>query len=145
MPQATPRSVATTVTVAVASTRCTLPSNRLDTCSAPSGSNASDVGFARSDTNGSREPSGRTMKIGDRPLLPARSAEGDVEVAGRVERRAVDLVKAGRERGADVDERRFPGALLDAHRRMAAVEPGRHDRGQLGRGRAREPRRQCRR
>ena len=107
-PQATPRSVANDVARAVAIdaiARCrrtgsTRTAGRRDRTPATSGSTDRS-------TNGSRVPSGRTMKIDDRRLLAARAAEGDVEIAAAIEGRAVDLVQAGRERGADLDERRL--------------------------------------
>ena len=63
------------------------------------------------------------MKIDDRRLLPARAAEGDVEIAVAVVGGAVDVVHAGDERRADLDERRFAGQLVDADGGRAAFEP----------------------
>ena len=82
---------------------------------------------------------------GDRPLLPARPAERDVEIAVRVECGTVDLVEPGRQGGADVDERGFTRCVLDPYRGMPAVESGRNNGAQFGRRGAREPRRHVRR
>jgi hypothetical protein len=78
----------------------------------------------------------------DRPLLPARSAERHVQIAGAVEDGTVDLVKASRQRRADLDIGGLARRVLNAHRRVAAIEAGRHDGRQLGGGRRRQA---CRR
>ena len=79
----------------------------------------------------------------DRPLLPARPAEGDVEIAVAIERRTVHLMKAGRERGADLDVRRF---ARRPRRARTGVWPPSSPAGTMAvssRGRrAREPRRE---
>ena len=115
MPHATPRSVANVVTRPSASMRCTLPSNRLDTCSRPPGSKASEVGFARSETNGSREPSGLTMKIATGPSCPREPLKVTYRLPVGVEGGAVDLVQAGRQRRTDL----HIGRLAEALRRCA--------------------------
>ena len=50
----------------------------------------------------------------DRRLLAAGAAERDVEIAVAIVGRAVDVVHAGDERRADLDERRFARQLVDA-------------------------------
>ena len=97
----------------------------------PSGLKASDVGLARSETNGSREPSANDEDR-DRPLLPAGSAERHVDVAVRVDGRAVDLVKSSRERGADFNVRGLARNLVNSDRRVSAIETGGNDSRQLG-------------
>jgi hypothetical protein len=79
---------------------------------------------------------GTHAEDGDRHLLPARAAVGDVEIVVVIEDGVVHLVEAGGERGGDVDrEPGLVGGPGDVHRRPSAVETGRHDRRQLrGRG-----------
>jgi len=71
----------------------------------------------------------------DRALLPAGSAERDVDVTLGVDGRAIYLMKAGGERRPDFDVRSFSCKLIDADRGMATFETGRNDRRQrCGRG-----------
>ena len=66
----------------------------------------------------------------DRRLLPSRSAERDVEIARRVERRVVDLVQPGGERHADLDEGCLAFRAFDPDRGPPPFQPRRHGRGQ---------------
>ena len=68
----------------------------------------------------------------NRSLLAARSAESDVDIARRVNRGAVDLVKSRRQWRADFDVRRLSRNLFNSNRRMTTVKSRRNDRRQLG-------------
>ena len=60
-------------------------------------------------TNGSRVPSGRTMKIDTGACWPREPLKVTYRLPSRVEDRAVDLVQAGRQRRADLDVGRLAG------------------------------------
>jgi hypothetical protein len=74
-------------------------------------------------------------------LLTAGAAEGDVEVAVRIEGGVVDLVQPRRQRRGNLDERGFPGRAVDANRRPPPLETRRYDRDQRLARRPHQPRR----
>ena len=76
----------------------------------------------------------------DGRLLPARSAEGDVEIAVTIEGGIIHLVNARHEGRADVDVGGLPRQLFDPHRRGSPFEIRGNDDGELRGGRVREAR-----
>jgi hypothetical protein len=73
---------------------------------------------------------GANDKDRDRRLLPARSAEGDVEIAVTIEGGIVDLMDTGDQRRPDLDVRSFARQLVDPDGGGAPLQIRRHNQRQ---------------